>query len=123
MSILSLLLIITTAWIIYHFMIASRSEQVDKAVVLRKLGYGKSIGLFALVIGVLGQMIGFSGMFGTIEAITNTGQQILPGMVFGGIRATMICTVYGILIYLFSLLLWFVTSILIEKRQADQLSA
>jgi len=119
MSALTVLLIIAIAWIIYHFIMAYRSKQADKAAALRKLGYGKSIGLFALLTGVLGQMIGFSAMFDAIDELIASGGDLLPQMVFGAIKVTMIVTIYGILIYLVSILLWFVASMLIEKKQAD----
>ena len=122
MTTLTILLIITTAWIIYHFVVGYRSKQTDKTVFLRKLGYGKSMGLFALITGVTGQMIGFSYMFSSIEEITATEGFIKPEPVFGAIKATMIVTIYGSLIYLFSLLLWFVASLLIEKKQERQIS-
>lgn len=122
MGLLTILLVITTAWIIYHFIVAYLSKQTDKVASLRKLGYGKSMGLFALIIGILGQTLGFSAMFSAIEEVTKSGEKIMPHLVFGGIKATMIVTIYGILIYLFSLLLWFIASILIEKKQANQAS-
>lgn len=116
MGVLSVLLLISTAWIIYHFILASNSKQADKAASLRKLGYGKLMGLFALVTGILGQMVGLVEMFDAIEQVKAKGELIEPELVFGGIKATMIVTIYGILIYLFSLLLWFVTAILLEKN-------
>lgn len=116
MGALTILLIITTAWIVYHFVVASKSQQTDKEKMLRKIGWGKSIGLFALITGILGQMIGLSSMFSAIEAALQRGEEIIPALVFGGIKVTMICTIYGILIYLFSLILWFVASLLIEKK-------
>lgn len=116
MGILTILLILTTAWIIYHLLKAYNSKQSDKADLLRKLGYGKSIGLFAVVTGILGQLMGFTAMFGAIAEVTAKGAGIKPELVFEGIKVTMICTIYGILIYLFSLLLWFVATILIEKK-------
>jgi len=120
MGLLTILLVITTAWIIYHFIVAYSSKNTDKVTLLRKLGYGKSMGLFALTTGILGQLIGFSAMFGSIEELMATGGELKPIMVFGAIRVTMIVTMYGILIYLFSLLLWFIASMLIEKKQANQ---
>jgi len=123
MATLTLLLIVTTAWIIYHFIIAFTSRQKTHEKVLRKIGYGKTMGLFTMIVGITGQMTGLYAMFSAIEEVTAKGTAIMPELVFEGIKATMICTIYGILIYLLSLLLWFVASILIEKRQANQLSA
>ena len=122
MVILTFLLVTTTAWMIYHFIVAYSSEQTDKTLSLRKIGYGKSMGLFALITGFTGQMIGFSYMFSSIEEITAIDGFIKPEPVFGAIKATMIVTIYGSLIYLLSLLLWFVASILLEKKQKSQVS-
>ena len=118
MWVLTLLLIITVAWIIYHFILAYSSKQTDKADLLRKLAYGKSIGLFALVTGFLGQMFGFCGMFDAIETFTGSGKAISHQMIFGALKTTVIVTIYGSLIYLLSLFLWFSASIMIEKKQA-----
>lgn len=120
MGLLTLLLIITTAWIIYHFILAYNSKQKDKMDVLRKLGYGKTMGLFVLTIGIFGQLHGFSNMFDAIDGLITSGGELKPYMVFSAIKVTMITPMYGILIYLLSLLLWFVASILIEKKLENQ---
>ncbi len=112
MSILTLLLVIATAWIIYHFVVGYNSKQPNQEKILRKLGYGKSIGLFALVTGFLGQMIGLINAFSVIS----DHPDIKTEYIFDGIYSTMICPIYGMLIFLFSLLLWFVASFMIEKR-------
>ena len=122
MAILTLLLIVTTVWIIYHFIIAYRTKQTDKTTHLRKLGYGKTMGLFTMIVGITGQMNGIYAMFSTIEEVTARGAAIQPELVFEGIKVTMICTLYGIAIYLLSLLLWFVASMLIEKKQEKWVS-
>ena len=118
MGILTLLLIITTAWIIYHFVKAYNSKQANREKYLRRIEYGKSMGLFTMVVGILGQIMGFSGMFSIIAEV----DVVIPKLLYEGIRTTLICPIYGILIYLFSLLLWFVASIFIEKKQANRLS-
>lgn len=116
MGVLTILLIITTAWFIYHFAVSYHSKKINREKLLRLFGYGKSMGLFALITGITGQMVGFYSMFSAIEEALLSGKEIIPELVYGGIRVTMICTMYGILIYLFSLLLWFAASILVEKK-------
>jgi hypothetical protein len=116
MSVLTILLIITTAWFIYHFMISYHSKKINQEKLLRLFAYGKSLGLLALITGILGQMVGFSAMFSAIEGAIKNGEEVVPALVYGGIRVTMICTIYGILIYLFSLVLWFIASVLVEKK-------
>lgn len=122
MAILSILLIISVAWFVYNFVIAYNSKQPNQEKFLRRLGYGKTIGLFALVTGCLGQLIGLTAMFDAIQAAFAMGNETKPELIFGAIKVTMIVTMYGILIYLLSLLLWFVTSVLIEKKLEKQVS-
>jgi hypothetical protein len=122
MSILTLLLIATIVWIIYHFIVAYHSNEINIEKELRMIGYGKTIGLFSMIVGITGQMNGLYGMFSAIADVTSLGEAIKPELVFEGIRVTMICTLYGILIYLFSLLLCLVASVLIERKKANQLS-
>jgi hypothetical protein len=38
-------------------------------------------------------------------------------MVYGGLKTSMISTLYGILIYLLSIALWFVATGIIERKQ------
>ena len=112
MGILTLLLIITTTWIIYQFVKTYNSEQANQEKCLRRIAYGKSMGLFAMVVGILGSLLGLSIMFSRIAEV----DVVIPKLVYEGIKTTMICPIYGILIYLFSLLLWFIASMVIEKK-------
>jgi hypothetical protein len=112
MSILTLLLVVLVAWIIYHFIVGYRSKHLPADIVLRRLGYGKSIGLFALVTGIFGQSIGLYTAFSVIEHAAD----ISPAMVYSGIKVSMITTLYGMSIYLISILLWFLASVMIERR-------
>lgn len=113
MSVLTLELIIATAWIIYQFVKGYNSKQPNQEKILRKIGYGKSMGVFALATGFLGQMIGFIGMF---EAIINATTNVEPHMIYGAIRVTMISATYGVLIFLVTMILWFIASFIIEKK-------
>jgi hypothetical protein len=116
MAILTIMLVITTAWIIYHFIIAYKSKQANQEKLLRRISYGKTIGLFTLIVGIYGQMTGLFGMFSVLEEVHLKGDELNPELLFGAIKVTMICTMYGILIYLISLLLWFVANLIIEKK-------
>ncbi len=112
MGILTFLLVVMTVWIVYHTIKGYTSQQVQQEKALRQLKYGKSIGLFAMVTGIFGQLIGFYEAFTAIEQAGD----ISPALVYGGIKVSMITTLYGITIYLFSLLLWFIASQLVERR-------
>ena len=96
-------------------MIAYNTKQTNQEKALRKIGYGKTMSLFSLMVAICGQMIGFYAMFQGIEEATKTGETIKSHLVFAGIKETMICLIYGILIYLFSLLLWVTASAFIKK--------
>lgn len=116
MGVLTILLIIVSAWFIYHFIILYKSKHTNPEKLLRKIGYGKTIGLFTMIVGIIGQMVGLTAMFSAIEDAIKSGEKIIPSLVFGGIKVTMICTIYGIMIYLISLVLWLIASLLIERK-------
>jgi biopolymer transport protein ExbB/TolQ len=62
----------------------------------------KSFGLLALVTGILGQLIGLYDAFNAIEMMG----QVSPALLAGGLKISMITTLYGMVIYLISILLW-----------------
>jgi len=119
MGFLTILLIITVAWIIFYFVRAYNSKQDDTENLLRKMGYGKLLGLFAMTTGFLGQLIGLTAMFDAIQMANLRGEEIKPVLIWGGVKVTMIVTMYGILIFLFSLMLWFIARLIIDKKTGN----
>lgn len=113
MSILSLLFVVMIAWIVYHLIVAMNTMHENREKALRKIEYGKSIGLFAMVMGIFAQLLGF---FQAFTAIEKAGD-ISPAMIYGGLKVSMISTLYGILIYLISIALWFVATCIIERKK------
>ncbi|MEO9871114.1 MotA/TolQ/ExbB proton channel family protein [Ekhidna sp.] len=69
-----------------------------------KLETIKSIGLLSAITGVLGQLI---GLFSAFEAIQEMGS-VTPAMLAGGFKVSMITTMYGLIIYLVSLIIYIV---------------
>ncbi|MEM9339500.1 MAG: MotA/TolQ/ExbB proton channel family protein [Bacteroidota bacterium] len=69
----------------------------------RKLKYIKSVGLFALVVGLLGQLI---GLFSAVKAIELGTVGVSPTIMAGGFKVSMITTLYGLTIYAVSLFIW-----------------
>ncbi|MFY0689186.1 MAG: MotA/TolQ/ExbB proton channel family protein [Cyclobacteriaceae bacterium] len=61
----------------------------------------KEAGLLAMVMGILGTLIGMYSAFAAIEQVVD----ISPAMLAGGFKVAMITTLYGIFIYVFSLLI------------------
>ena len=68
------------------------------AAVLKK--GAKEIGLLALAMGFLGQLIGLMGAFEGIEAMGGVSQSMLAG----GLKVSSITSIYGLLIYIISLI-------------------
>ncbi|MFY0653417.1 MAG: MotA/TolQ/ExbB proton channel family protein [Cyclobacteriaceae bacterium] len=80
-----------------------KEAPTSKEEAARKISYIKQVGLFALVVGILGQLIGLFEAFKYIEI----AKDISPAMMAGGIKVSMITTLYGFLIYVISFLIWF----------------
>jgi len=116
MTIITVFFILTLAWIIYHFIIAYGSKQAKQERLLRKIGYGRSMGLFTMVTGIYGQMTGLYYMFLSVEDAIEKGIEVVPPMIYGAIRVTMICPLYGILIFLLSFILSFVATTILERK-------
>jgi hypothetical protein len=71
-------------------------------IAVRKISYIKAVGLFGLMVGILEQLIGLYQAFVAIEMIG----EISPAMLAGGIKVSMISTIYGMIIYVISYLIW-----------------
>lgn len=81
-----------------------------------RLTYLKSMGLFCMITGILGQLTGLVMAFGAIERAGD----ISPQMVYGGLKISFYTTLYGILIYLFSILVWFVLDLWLLKKESGK---
>lgn len=102
MGILTLLLLVILAISIYKFLQMSNGK-VDFATTFRhQLTYIKSVGLFALVFGIFSQLLGLYQAFSFIE----TAGSISPAILAGGLKISTIPTLYGLIIFLISYLLW-----------------
>jgi hypothetical protein len=60
----------------------------------------KEIGLLALAIGILGQLIGIYDAFSVFETT-----EISSALLAGGLKVSLTTTLYGLLIYILSLVL------------------
>jgi len=103
MGILTILLLALLAMTVYFIINLSTGKAVEKKNFRHQLGYIKSAGLFTMITGILGQLIGLLEAFRAIERVGD----ISPALLAGGLKVSMITTLYGILIYLFSILIWF----------------
>ena len=112
MSILTILLVITVAVAIYFAIRISSGKASDKGNFRYQLKYVKSLGLFTMITGILGQMI---GLFSAFIAIEEAGD-ISPAMIAGGLKISMITTLTGIVIYLISIIIWFLLDLMYQKK-------
>lgn len=86
----------------YRAIQIARNEMENETTFRHHLKYIKSVGLFSLVLGILAQLIGLYQAFSAIEQAGN----ISPALLAGGLKVSMITTIYGIIIFLISYLLW-----------------
>ncbi len=108
MGIISLCL---TAVIALSISAITKSSQPNQATSSKAYHHGnlsKSIGLLALVVGILSQLL---GLFNAFDAIANVAG-VDPSIMAAGFKVSMISTLYGLMVYLISLLVW----ILIKYR-------
>jgi biopolymer transport protein ExbB/TolQ len=72
----------------------------------------RSFGLFGMITGILGQLIGLYQAFAVIEEVGDISLSLL----MGGLKVSMITTFYGIFIFLLSLLIWFILDFILSRK-------
>ncbi len=97
MGILTIILILLIVQCIRTFNKTSDGQTLQK-----KRSVLRGIGLLALIIGILGQLIGLFDAFGAIQQMGH----VPPAMLAGGLKVSMITTLYGLIIFLIAQLLW-----------------
>jgi biopolymer transport protein ExbB/TolQ len=112
MSILTILLVIIVAVSVYFAITIAGGKARGKENFRHQLKYVKSIGLFTMIVGILGQLIGLFSAFTAIEAAND----ISPGIMAGGLKISLITTLTGIVIYLISIIIWFLLDLFYQKK-------
>ena len=112
MGILTILLVIILATSVYFGLSIASGKAEEKKNFSHRLTYLKSLGLFTMITGILGQLIGLTEAFKAIEA----AMDISPAIMAGGLKVSMITTLYGILINLLSILIWFLLDLWYHKK-------
>jgi biopolymer transport protein ExbB/TolQ len=115
MSFLTILLVIIVAVSVYFAVVIANGKAKAKENFTHQLKYVKSIGLFTMITGVLGQLIGLFLAFTAIES----AQDISPALLAGGLKVSMITTLTGTFIYLISILIWFVLDLWYQKTTSS----
>jgi hypothetical protein len=101
MSVLSLALTTIIATTVLNIIRLSKGNYKPEKQIL-SIKDIKAIGIFAIVWGIFGQSIGLFSAFQAIEAAGD----ISPSMIYGGLKVSMITTLYGTFIFLCS---WLIT--------------
>lgn len=112
MGILTLVLISLVAWSVYHALPLFTGKVLNISKTKSRLKHIKTIGSFAAVTGILGQLIGLTSAFAILEEHGNVSQSLIAG----GLKVSTIPTIYGILIFLLSLVIWFVLDNLLSQK-------
>lgn len=112
MGAITVILIVMIAWAIYHFLPVLTNKETDLGKALSRLKYIKTIGTFGMVSGILGQLIGLYQVFGVLEAHGDISQSLIGG----GLKVSLIPALYGIFIFLLSLLFWMVFDYHVVKK-------
>ncbi len=79
-----------------------------------QLGYVRSLGLLGFVTGLFGQLM---GLYQALSFIQEVGD-VSPTMLAGGLKVSIITTLYGILILVISLLLSMVLDSSMKRNRA-----
>lgn len=115
MGILTCLFVILVAISVYFILAIASGRASGRQNFRHQLTYLKSVGLFTMITGILGQLIGLMSAFKAIERVGD----ISPAMLAGGLKVSMITTLYGILIYLISIVIWFLLDLWHHKKAAS----
>ena len=108
-SILCLVMLIVS--IVFLLKIVSGKSEANPSFT-HQLAYIKSLGLFTMITGILGQLIGLMMAFSAIEKVGDVSPQIMVG----GLKVSMITTLYGIAVYLLSIIIWFLLDLYHQSR-------
>lgn len=111
-SIITLIFIAIIAWTIYQLVMIYNGKTTSLEQALRKTKYIKSLGLLALIVGILWQLCGFYHALSVISEAIN----ISPEILYKGLKLSMISTIYGMIIYIISILLWIISNAIAENK-------
>ncbi|NBC64295.1 MAG: hypothetical protein GVY07_01360 [Bacteroidetes bacterium] len=98
MGLLTIILVALIATAVYSFVKINRDGSSPKSVSLVK-----EIGIFGFVFGIFGQFLGLYQAFTAIEAAGD----VSPALLAGGLKVSMITTLYGMIIFVIAWLLYF----------------
>lgn len=111
MSLLTILLLGILILSIYYFLLIIKQQKDLLERTKNRINYIKSVGLFALVMGILAQLTNIYSIFSEIEEAGD----ITPKIVIDALRNSMAPLTYGVFIYLISVLVWLVSAFILKR--------
>jgi hypothetical protein len=101
MGTLSLLFLVILSLSVASIILALKSNSSNAEKIKNLLGYIKSLALFTLVFAIFGQILGLVQIF---DYLAGSEIEVAANILAKGIKITFHPTIYGIIIYLFSIL-------------------
>ena len=114
MSILSIIFIIMIVWTIYQSLSIFLGKEIQIDQTREKIKHIKTIGLFGFIFGIFGQLLGLYQAFDAIEQMGS----VSPALLMGGLKVSMITTFYGFVIYMLSLIIWFIVDGMLTRKMS-----
>jgi hypothetical protein len=102
MGSLSILFLIILSLSVMACTLAIKSTSGNADKINNLIGYIRSIALFSLVFGVFSQILGLADIF---DYLARENSEIAPAILAKGIKISCYTTIYGIIIYLVSILI------------------
>ncbi len=102
MGTLSILFLIILSLSVMAGTLAIKSTPDNADKINNLIGYIRSIALFSLVFGVFNQILGLADIF---DYLAHENSEIAPAILAKGIKISCYTTIYGIIIYLVSILI------------------
>jgi len=111
MGILTSILIIMTAWAVYHFLPVITKNGTELKQTRSKLKHIRTIGSLALIFGIFSQLLGLYHAFGVIAEAGD----ISITLMMKGLELSMIPLLFGLIIFAISLIVWMILDYLTVK--------
>ena len=89
--------------------VTSMKHKGDEKQLNQSIEWLKSIGTFGLVLGIFGQLLGLFSAFSVMQTV----EGVSPAILAGGLKISLITTLYGVLIYM----VYLVCSMVLRRMQ------
>ncbi len=112
MGILTLVLLVVGVLTVIGFQKAMTFSGGDFSSIAQSISSIKSVGLFGLIVGIFGQLL---GLYEAMKFIAQN-ESVSPQMLAGGIKVSMISSLYGCLIFMLAYLFAFAAEAYAAKK-------